>query len=167
MQWRRNALSLALVLGMGGPVVADDADEQRQQLPPLVAIKPPPASFGMTDPYWYSSNIVILATDGAETCDTQVGTKLNLATCAAVTGTYGTFAPRSDGELYPDTEQVRQDFHAIVRAGLSVVRTYTAAPPDVLEVAAEHGLKLLEHAPRLGAMAGGADTQVVIGSRYL
>ena len=31
----------------------------------------------------------------------------------------------------------------------------------------EHGLKLLEHAPRLGAMAGGADTQVVIRSRYL
>ncbi|HEY4393103.1 MAG TPA: MopE-related protein [Polyangia bacterium] len=39
------------------------------------------------------SNIVILATDGAETCDTQAGTKLNLTTCAAVTGTYGTFAP--------------------------------------------------------------------------
>ena len=39
------------------------------------------------------SNIVILATDGAETCDTQAGTKLNLATCAATTGTYGTFEP--------------------------------------------------------------------------
>jgi len=39
------------------------------------------------------SNIVILATDGAETCDTQAGTKLNLSTCAAVTGTYGTFSP--------------------------------------------------------------------------
>src|SRR5438034_1849268 len=31
----------------------------------------------------------------------------------------------------------------------------------------EHGFKLLEHAPGLGAMAGGPDTQVVIGSRYL
>ena len=38
-------------------------------------------------------NIVIIATDGAETCDTTAGTKLDVNTCAQ-TGTYGTFNPR-------------------------------------------------------------------------
>ncbi len=37
-------------------------------------------------------NIVIIATDGAETCDTTAGTSINTTTCAQ-TGTYGTFAP--------------------------------------------------------------------------
>ena len=37
-------------------------------------------------------NIVIIATDGAETCDTTAGTKLDIKTCAQ-TGTYGTFNP--------------------------------------------------------------------------
>jgi O-antigen biosynthesis protein len=57
--------------------------------------------------------------------------------------TYGTFAPRSDGELFPSTAQVRQDFRHVASAGLSVVRTYTVPPPDVVEAAAEHGVKLL------------------------
>jgi MYXO-CTERM domain-containing protein len=37
-------------------------------------------------------NIVIIATDGAETCDTTAGSKLDINTCAQ-TGTYGTFNP--------------------------------------------------------------------------
>ena len=37
-------------------------------------------------------NIVIIATDGAETCDTTAGTALNTTTCAT-TGTYGAFHP--------------------------------------------------------------------------
>ena len=37
-------------------------------------------------------NIVIIATDGAETCDTTAGSKVDPVTCAQ-TGTYGTFAP--------------------------------------------------------------------------
>jgi MYXO-CTERM domain-containing protein len=37
-------------------------------------------------------NVIILATDGDETCDTTAGTALNINTCAQ-TGTYGTFHP--------------------------------------------------------------------------
>jgi MYXO-CTERM domain-containing protein len=37
-------------------------------------------------------NIIIVATDGAETCDTTAGSKIDPVTCAT-TGTYGTFAP--------------------------------------------------------------------------
>jgi MYXO-CTERM domain-containing protein len=37
-------------------------------------------------------NIIILVTDGEETCDTTAGTSIDLTTCAQ-TGTYGTFHP--------------------------------------------------------------------------
>lgn len=57
--------------------------------------------------------------------------------------TYGSFAPRDDGALFPDAAQMKQDLHDIATAGLNVVRTYTAPPPDLLEVAAELGLRLL------------------------
>lgn len=57
--------------------------------------------------------------------------------------TYGTFRPRGDGEPFPETEQVRSDFREMARAGLGVARTYTLPPRDVLEVAAEVGLRLI------------------------
>jgi len=57
--------------------------------------------------------------------------------------TYGTFRPRHDGELFPQRARVEADFRQMRAAGLNVVRTYTAPPPDVLEIAEETGLWLL------------------------
>src|SRR5437867_12509916 len=56
---------------------------------------------------------------------------------------YGTFRTRSDGARYPDRATVRRDFESMRAAGLTVVRTYTVPPADVLEEAAAHGLRLL------------------------
>jgi O-antigen biosynthesis protein len=56
---------------------------------------------------------------------------------------YGTFAPREDEAQFPEREQVKKDFSAIRDAGFTVVRTYTAPPPDVVDLAADWGLRLL------------------------
>lgn len=57
--------------------------------------------------------------------------------------TYGTFRPREDGARFPERSQVKLDFEAMRRHGLTVVRTYTPPPDDVVEVAADCGLRLL------------------------
>jgi len=57
--------------------------------------------------------------------------------------TYGTFAQRADGALFPESEQLRQDLAAMAASGFTVVRTYTPPPPDMLEAAAELGLRVL------------------------
>ncbi|HEU5082783.1 MAG TPA: glycosyltransferase [Acidimicrobiales bacterium] len=60
--------------------------------------------------------------------------------------TYGTFADRGDGALYPVPHRVDADFAAIAAAGFTVVRTYTVPPEDVLDAARAHGLHLLVNA---------------------
>src|SRR5215213_5464770 len=57
--------------------------------------------------------------------------------------TYGTFRPRDDGARYPERERVKQDFSAMADAGFTVVRTYTAPPDDVVDLAADWDLRLL------------------------
>ena len=57
--------------------------------------------------------------------------------------TYGTFRPRPDGARYPDRDRVKSDFAAMSEAGFSVVRTYTPPPDDVVDLAADWGLRLL------------------------
>ncbi|MFN2555475.1 MAG: glycosyltransferase family 2 protein [Nitriliruptorales bacterium] len=57
--------------------------------------------------------------------------------------TYGTFRPRQDGARFPEADQVKRDFYAMRGAGFSVVRTYTTPPEDVIEAAANAGLRLL------------------------
>jgi glycosyltransferase involved in cell wall biosynthesis len=57
--------------------------------------------------------------------------------------TYGTFAPRADGALFPERERLERDLAMIRKAGFSVVRTYTMPPEDLLEVASEIGLRVL------------------------
>jgi GT2 family glycosyltransferase len=57
--------------------------------------------------------------------------------------TYGTFRPRPDAERFPDRNVVKQDFDAIATAGFNTVRTYTLPPDDVVELAADWGLRLL------------------------
>jgi len=58
--------------------------------------------------------------------------------------TYGTFAPRLlDGEPFPEPSTVAEDFAAMAAAGLNTVRTYTLPPADVLDAAAEAGLRMI------------------------
>ena len=57
--------------------------------------------------------------------------------------TYGHFAPRGDGFLFPETPQVERDLTAISEHGFTVVRTYSVPPPDLLDTARALGLRLL------------------------
>ncbi len=58
--------------------------------------------------------------------------------------TYGTFRPRAhDGARFPPTTTIVEDFAMMRVAGFTVVRTYTEPTEDVLEAAAEHGLRIL------------------------
>jgi O-antigen biosynthesis protein len=60
--------------------------------------------------------------------------------------TYGTFSQSSSGE-YPDPDTVARDFHAMVAHGFNTVRTYTVPPPWMLDLALEHGLKIIVGLP--------------------
>jgi glycosyltransferase involved in cell wall biosynthesis len=57
--------------------------------------------------------------------------------------TYGTFAAREDGALFPERDVVKQDFAQMRDKGFTVVRTYTPPPDDVLDLAADWDLKIL------------------------
>jgi len=57
--------------------------------------------------------------------------------------TYGTFAAREDGALFPDAARIERDFRAMQEAGFTVARTYTTPADDLLEAAARHDLRLL------------------------
>jgi glycosyltransferase involved in cell wall biosynthesis len=57
--------------------------------------------------------------------------------------TYGTFQPREDGELFPERDAIKRDFAEMSAAGFTVVRTYTAPPDDVIDIAADWGLRVL------------------------
>lgn len=56
--------------------------------------------------------------------------------------TYGTFAPRSDGEPFPTHNRIKADFVAMSDAGFNVVRTYTEPPEDLISVARDWGLRV-------------------------
>jgi glycosyltransferase involved in cell wall biosynthesis len=57
--------------------------------------------------------------------------------------TYGTFRPRFDGTRYPERDVVKRDFAMMRQAGFTVVRTYTPPPDDVVDLAADWGLRLM------------------------
>ena len=57
--------------------------------------------------------------------------------------TYGHFAPRADGSLFPETRQVDRDLTAIAEQGFTVVRTYSVPPADLLDTARALGVRLL------------------------
>lgn len=57
--------------------------------------------------------------------------------------TYGSFRPRRDGELFPEPAVIRTDFAAMREVGLNTVRTYVLPPADLLELAAETGLRVI------------------------
>lgn len=57
--------------------------------------------------------------------------------------TYGTFAPRSDGAMFPEDEIIDRDFRAIATAGFNTVRTYTPPPRSLLRLANRHGIRVM------------------------
>jgi O-antigen biosynthesis protein len=57
--------------------------------------------------------------------------------------TYGPFRPDAEGEVYPDPNVVAEDFARIAAAGANAVRLYTVPPRWLLDLAAEHGLRLM------------------------
>src|SRR5689334_16551962 len=61
--------------------------------------------------------------------------------------TYGPFAPNSQGETFPEKTQVENDFRQIRELGANVLRLYYAPPAWFLDLADNHGLKLLVDIP--------------------
>ncbi len=57
--------------------------------------------------------------------------------------TYGSFLPRADGAPFPPTDAIDGDFRAMAASGFNTVRVYGPPPPDLLELAAAHGIRVL------------------------
>jgi glycosyltransferase involved in cell wall biosynthesis len=57
--------------------------------------------------------------------------------------TYGPFAPNSQGEHFPNLERTIHDFQQIAELGANVLRVYYVPPKWFLDLALEHGLRLL------------------------
>jgi GT2 family glycosyltransferase/sugar lactone lactonase YvrE len=61
--------------------------------------------------------------------------------------TYGTFAPDADGYQFPSVRQIHADFEAMAELGINSVRTYTPPRIELLDAAAEHGLRVMVGLP--------------------
>ena len=57
--------------------------------------------------------------------------------------TYGTFRPDAEGHEFPARDTVARDFALMARHGLNAVRTYTAPPRWLLDLAGAHDLRVL------------------------
>jgi GT2 family glycosyltransferase len=57
--------------------------------------------------------------------------------------TYGTFRPDGAGDPVPEPSVVAADFRAMAGQGVNAVRVYTPPPRWLLDLAQEHGLRLL------------------------
>ncbi len=57
--------------------------------------------------------------------------------------TYGTFRPSPAGDEYDDPARVERDFAAIAASGMNAVRLYTVPPRWLLDLAAQHGLRVM------------------------
>ncbi len=60
---------------------------------------------------------------------------------------YGTFAPNSRGDPFPEPDRVAGDFALMRELGANVVRTYEPPPPWMMEQAANHGLRVMVGIP--------------------
>ena len=61
--------------------------------------------------------------------------------------TYGPFVRTVNGERVPSPREVGRDFAHILELGANLVRLYYAPPRWFLDLACEHGLKLLVDTP--------------------
>jgi GT2 family glycosyltransferase len=61
--------------------------------------------------------------------------------------TYGTFAPRPDGDDYPGDAQLARDFAAMRAHGINALRCYTVPPRRLLDAAARAGLRVMVGLP--------------------
>src|SRR6185436_6401654 len=61
--------------------------------------------------------------------------------------TYGPFAPNENGEAFASHEQTERDFRQIGELGANLLRLYYVPPKWFLDLAAQHGLKLLVDIP--------------------
>ncbi|MEQ1862797.1 MAG: glycosyltransferase [Chthoniobacteraceae bacterium] len=61
--------------------------------------------------------------------------------------TYGPFKPNADGDLISTPERAREDFALIRQFGVNLIRVYHVPPRWLLDLAAEHGLRVLISIP--------------------
>jgi GT2 family glycosyltransferase len=61
--------------------------------------------------------------------------------------TYGGFRPREDGSEFPPPSQVVEDFSAMAAAGVNTLRTYSVPQRWLLDLAREHGLRVMVGLP--------------------
>lgn len=61
--------------------------------------------------------------------------------------TYGTFRPAPDGAPYPGPATVERDFADMASNGFNCIRTYTVPPCWLLDLAQQHGLRVLVGVP--------------------
>src|SRR5258708_5280666 len=57
--------------------------------------------------------------------------------------TYGPFRPTEDGPEYPDPARVSLDFGQMAANGINSVRTYSVPPRWMLDLAQQHGLRVM------------------------
>ncbi len=61
--------------------------------------------------------------------------------------TYGTFRPASDGGQYREAEIVQRDLSQMAANGFNAIRTYTVPPRWLLDLAEQHGLRVMVGLP--------------------
>jgi GT2 family glycosyltransferase len=57
--------------------------------------------------------------------------------------TYGTFRPRTDGAQFPEDIVIDRDFAVIAASRFNTIRTYTPPPQSLLDLAQQHGLRVM------------------------
>ncbi len=60
---------------------------------------------------------------------------------------YGTFAPDADGYQFPPLTRVAADFALMAQSGVNTVRTYTVPRTEVMDAAAQRGLRVAAGVP--------------------
>ena len=60
---------------------------------------------------------------------------------------YGTFAPDADGHHFPPPARIAEDFALMRRVGVNTVRTYTVPDQRFLDLAQQHGLRIMVGVP--------------------
>lgn len=66
---------------------------------------------------------------------------------------YGTFAPDAAGSQFPPLDRAARDFAMMREAGFNTVRTYTVPDAALLDLAADHGLRMMVGLPWLQHVA--------------